>query len=418
LRFCALHLPTGKSNVSLPTFLDTAIQQDAPIIVHSHLRWDFVWQRPQQLLSRMSRNRPVLFVEEPFFVDEHNQPRLDVTRPMRNVYRSVPMLSSSLRGQYDQCIGITRELVRRAIGADGALQGLFDKPVQWFYTPMAAPAMIGAFGEQAIVYDCMDELSKFRFAPRELIDREKLLMSEADVIFAGGFRLSQSKAQHHSNVHFFGCGVDVAHFEKARCADTEVPQALAAFDGRVAGYYGVIDERIDYGLLAHLAASLPDTSIVMVGPVVKVAPAELPQAPNIHWLGQQDYSELPAIVKAFDVCLMPFALNEATEYINPTKTLEYMAAGKPIISTAVSDVVRNFTPVVSVAYSAGEFAAFVKQALDAPDDELIARGMDQARSNSWENIVRAMERIVDEAVRARTPDEREQSRAVATAELS
>jgi glycosyltransferase involved in cell wall biosynthesis len=202
-------------------------------------------------------------------------------------------------------------------------------------------------------------------------------------------------------VHFFGCGVDVAHFATARSADVEVPREIAALTNPVVGYYGVIDERIDYDLLRTLAASIPQAELVMVGPVVKVDPAELPQGRNIHWLGQRQYAELPAHVKGFDVCLMPFALNDATEYINPTKTLEYMAAGKPIVSTAVSDVVHNFTPVVAVAYSHDEFAQAVREAIESPNEELIARGLEQARTNSWESIVSRMERIVRDAIRAR-----------------
>jgi glycosyltransferase involved in cell wall biosynthesis len=163
----------------------------------------------------------------------------------------------------------------------------------------------------------------------------------------------------------------------------------------------VIDERIDYDLLRTLASSLADAELVMVGPVVKVDPAELPKAENIHWLGQRQYTELPAHVKGFDVCLMPFALNEATEYINPTKTLEYMAAGKPIVSTAISDVVHNFTPVVAVARSAEEFVAAVRRAIEQPSAELIARGLEQARANSWESIVSRMERIIRDAMRTR-----------------
>jgi glycosyltransferase involved in cell wall biosynthesis len=163
----------------------------------------------------------------------------------------------------------------------------------------------------------------------------------------------------------------------------------------------VIDERIDYDLLRALATSLTDVELVMVGPVVKVDPAELPQAENIHWLGQRQYAELPAHVKGFDVCLMPFALNEATEYINPTKTLEYMAAGKPIVSTAISDVVHNFTPVVAVAQSQTEFVEAVRAAIEHPNAELIARGVEQARANSWESIVSRMERIIRDAIRTR-----------------
>ncbi|HKP15344.1 MAG TPA: glycosyltransferase [Gemmatimonadaceae bacterium] len=374
---------------------------DTPIIVHSHLRWDFVWQRPQQLLSRLSQRGDVLFVEEPIYVDDIGEERLDITRPMERVHRVVPLLPGALRGEYDASISVIREAVRRRLAEDGALGRLFAQPIQWFYTPMPAPAMIGAFNERAVVYDCMDELSKFRFAPAALVDRERYLMAQADVVFAGGYKLSQSKAKFHQNVHFFGCGVDVAHFATARSADLEVPREIASLKRPVVGYYGVIDERIDYDLLRTLASTLDEVELVMVGPVVKVDPAELPQAENIHWLGQRQYAELPAYVKGFDVCLMPFALNEATEYINPTKTLEYMAAGKPIVSTAVSDVVHNFTPVVAVAHSPAEFVAAVRSATERPSGELIARGLEQARANSWESIVARMERIIRDAMRTR-----------------
>jgi glycosyltransferase involved in cell wall biosynthesis len=247
----------------------------------------------------------------------------------------------------------------------------------------------------------MDELSNFRFAPAELIERERLLLAHADVVFAGGYRLAQSKAKHHSNVHFFGCGVDAAHFSAALSEDTVVPESITTLGKKVIGYYGVIDERIDYALLAHLAGALPNVAIAMVGPVVKVAPHELPQAANIHWLGQQDYRDLPAFVKGFDVCLMPFALNEATEYINPTKTLEYMAAGKPIVSTAVSDVVRNFTPVVTVATSHATFVDAVRQSLANPDLALIKRGLEQAAESSWDSVVARMESKLHEVIRVR-----------------
>jgi glycosyltransferase involved in cell wall biosynthesis len=387
----------------LPSPLATkpAVNADAPIIVHSHLRWDFVWQRPQQLLSRFAQRNHVLFVEEPIYLDDVAAARLDLSLPMERVHRAVPMLPGELLGQYDASIAIIRALVRDAIAPDGTLGGLFAGAIQWFYTPMPAPAMVGAFGERAVVYDCMDELSKFRFAPAALVDRERYLMAQADVVFAGGYKLSQSKAKYHGNVHFFGCGVDVAHFATARSADVEVPREIAALKRPVVGYYGVIDERIDYELLRELATSLRDVELVMVGPVVKVDPSELPQAEHIHWLGQRQYAELPAHVKGFDVCLMPFALNEATEYINPTKTLEYMAAGKPIVSTAVSDVVHNFTPVVAVANSHEEFVAAVRAAIERPNAELIARGLEQARANSWESIVARMERIIRDATRTR-----------------
>jgi len=385
-------------DITRPLATTLAGQAGTPFIVHSHLRWDFVWQRPQQLLSRLARRGPVLFVEEPFHRDDVTTPRLELSRPCEGVYRAVPMLPAALGGRYDESIAVVRSLLLKQMADDGALGGLFNRPIHWFYTPMPAPAMIGAFEERAVVYDCMDELSKFRFAPTELIDRERYLLAEADVVFTGGHKLMQSKARYHDNVHFFGCGVDVAHFASARSDVVDVPPEIARLDGTVLGYYGVIDERLDYELIGALAHALPDMHVVMVGPVVKVDPNDLPQAPNLHWLGQRDYAELPAHLKGFDVCLMPFALNEATEYINPTKTLEYMAGGKPIVSTAIADVVHHFTPVVAVADSHDEFVALVRQAAMEPDEELIECGLEQAEHSSWASIVSRMERIIQQAI--------------------
>jgi glycosyltransferase involved in cell wall biosynthesis len=367
--------------------------------VQSHLRWDFVWQRPQQLLSRMAESAPVLFVEEPLLLDDVRGDRLEITEPMPNVFRAVPRLPAYLNGDYDRSLATVRALVQQAIDKNGPLAGKFSNAVQWFYTPMPAPSMLGAFNELGVVYDCMDELAQFRFAPTDLGAREQLLLDNADVVFTGGHRLYESKRRYHSNVHFFGCGVDTAHFGAARAAETSVPADVPSDRARVLGFYGVIDERLDYGLIARLAAESPDASVVMVGPVVKIDPRDLPQAPNLHWLGQRDYSQLPGYVKAFDVCLMPFALNEATEYINPTKTLEYMAAGKPIVSTAVADVVHNFTPVVSVADSHAAFVRIANELAAAPDAQLIARGIEQAAASTWESAVSKMRALITSAVR-------------------
>jgi glycosyltransferase involved in cell wall biosynthesis len=273
--------------------------------------------------------------------------------------------------------------------------------VQWFYSPMTAPCFLGKFGAAAVVYDCMDELANFRFAPPDIGAREKLLLKSADVVFTGGYQLFRSKSQHHANTHFYGCGVDAAHFGSARSAQTPVAPEIAALPRPVFGYFGVIDERLDYELISHLADAFPDGSVAMVGPFAKIDPAGLPRQSNIHWLGQRSYAELPGLVKGFDVCLMPFALNEATQYINPTKTLEYMAAGKPIVSTPIADVVRNFTPVVSVAESPAAFCRAVRRALEAPDRSLIARGLEQAAKNSWDSIVAQMEGIVRDAIQVR-----------------
>jgi len=233
------------------------------------------------------------------------------------------------------------------------------------------------------------------------VERERLLLSRADVVFTGGRKLFESKSRHHRNVHFFGCGVDVDHFSRARSDETAVAPELQTLPRPVLGYFGVIDERLDYELIDHLADRFAHGSIVFVGPLAKVDASDLPQRRNLHWLGQRAYGDLPAYVKGFDVCLMPFALNAATEFINPTKTLEYMAAGKPIVSTAVPDVVRNFTPIVYVARSAEEFVQVASLATRR-DDALVEAGIASARASTWESIVGAMDALVSRSVRPAT----------------
>ncbi len=376
------------------------LESDIGIIVHSHLRWDFVWQRPQQLLSRLAETNAILIVEEPLVLDDIGVATLELTEPLPNIIRAVPRLPRASERSYDEAIAVVRELVTGALDR-APLAGRFDRVVQWFYTPMAAPEMLGAFDEDGVIYDCMDELAQFRFAPADIGRRERMLLSRADVVFTGGHRLYESKSRYHDNVHFFGCGVDAAHFNQARSAQTVVPHDAAELPGPIMGYFGVIDERLDYDLLRTLAERRPDWTLLMIGPVVKVDPADLPRASNIHWLGQRDYSQLPAYVRSFDVCLMPFALNEATEYINPTKTLEYMAAGKPIVSTAVADVVRNFVPVVRVASDVEGFVSHVIESVEQPDPARIEQGILRAATESWEGIVWQMRRLMGAAVAAR-----------------
>ncbi|MGN6554778.1 MAG: glycosyltransferase, partial [Verrucomicrobiota bacterium] len=262
-----------------------------------------------------------------------------------------------------------RRIVQEFIAGPGAA---FRNAVQWFYDPMAVAAFGGCMEEILTVYDCMDELSKFRCAPPEIQKREANLLALADVVFTGGRKLYESKRRSNSNCHFHGCGVDVAHFGKARKRQTRIPDDLANLHKPILGYFGVVDERMDYELIAALADANPDWSLAIIGPVLKVDANSFPYRPNLHWLGQRPYEDLPAYCKGFDVCLMPFALNESTEYINPTKALEYMAAGKPIISSAISDVVSNFSSVVKIAHDHNEFVALCKAAIQQPDTQAIA----------------------------------------------
>ncbi|MDQ3287434.1 MAG: glycosyltransferase [Pseudomonadota bacterium] len=376
----------------------TPSDSDFGIIVHCHLRWNFVWQRPQQIFSRLAESNPVLFIEDPMDAAE---PHVEITQPLSNVVRLVPMLPLSSAPTVDEQCSQLVPMIERVLQEHPLLAGRFERPVQWFYSPMTAPCFAGRFNARALVYDCMDELANFRFAPPDIAERERMLLSRADVVFTGGRSLHDAKSRHHDNVYFHGCGVDVEHFGKARLDETSVADAVASLPRPVFGYVGVIDERLDYELIDQLAVRFPGASLVMAGPLAKVERDQLPDRPNIHWLGQRDYAELPSLVKGFDVCLMPFALNDATRYINPTKTLEYMAAGRPVVSTAIADVVSNFTPIVDVAHSPEEFVRAVERAWMQRDDERIREGVERASGASWDSTVATMrDELLDAVVQA------------------
>lgn len=377
-------------------FVDT---QDYPIIVHCHLRWEGVWQRPQQFLSRLSKRHKILFVEGPILRDKEDPPTFEL-RPVKEYPNVTVMRTHFPSSRFGNGAWVDAERLRLLKEAlNGPLHGHFDQPVQWFYDPMAAPCFIGKIGERANVYDCMDELSQFKFAPPEIVQREKILLAAADVVFAGGRKMWLSKSKHNDNAHFYGCGVDVAHFAKARANETEVPADAAKLKRPILGYFGVVDERLDYDLIARLADADPKWNIVMIGPTAKVDPATLPKRANLHWLGRREYAELPNYTKAFDVCLMPFALNEATEYINPTKALEYMATGRPIVSTAVPDVVSNFSEVVNIAISQECFVEMCVRALANPDEDAIQRGINMANNNQWDAIVAKLEGHIEDVLK-------------------
>jgi glycosyltransferase involved in cell wall biosynthesis len=387
-------------------------RNDYPIIVHSHLCWDWVWQRPQQFISRLSQRHKILFVETV-------APAPDLARPLARYrtaqnFPNVTILTLQFptwrwsNGKYVD--GERRRIVQEFIA--GPVAGQFEDPVQWFYDPMAVPAFAGRMSEVLTVYDCMDELSKFRCAPPEIIEREAELLARADVVFTGGRKLFEAKSEHNENCHFYGCGVDCEHFGKALAEETTVPEDLgaimsplsvrAALPGRkVLGYFGVVDERMDYELIARLADANREWSVVMIGPTMKVDESTLPKRPNLHWLGQRSYQQLPAYCKGFDVCLMPFALNESTEFINPTKALEYMATGRMIVSTGVPDVIRNFGLVIKIAKEHDEFIKLCREAVERSEPEAIKRGSQMARENTWERIVGRMEEHIEEAMKMR-----------------
>jgi glycosyltransferase involved in cell wall biosynthesis len=370
------------------------------IVVHSHLKWDWVWQRPQQFLSRLSRKHRVLFVEAPDVYHAAHVTQVDLREVTDFPNVNVLEIKIAANRRTDAAwIDKERRRVVQSI-LSGPLGQSFTSIVQWFYDPMAVTGFAGQLDEQLIVYDCMDELSLFRGAPPELVRRERELLAVADVVFAGGPKIWGAKRELNPNCFCYGCGVDARHFAEAFDPKLLVPHEMAGLPRPVFGYIGVVDERIDYELLAGLADSTQG-SVVMVGPSTKVEPASLPRRDNLHWLGGRDYSDLPRYAKGLNVCIMPFAMNEATRFINPTKALEYMATRRPIVSTPVEDVIAQFSDVITIAKDVTAFANACERAAVQPDSRQIERGVALAQQNSWESIVARLEQHIEEALRSR-----------------
>ncbi|SNB47504.1 NAD(P)-binding protein [Geobacter sp. DSM 9736] len=360
------------------------------LIVFSHLRWNFVYQRPQHLLTRMARSRQVIFFEEPVF-SEKVEPFLEESVPEPNVTVCRPHTPSSKSGYHDEQLTYLAPLLKKLIRD----KGLTDYSV-WFYTPMALP-LAQNLSPQAIVYDCMDELSAFKGAPRQVVQRESALLKVADVVFTGGPSLYRAKRDHHPEVHCFPSSVDAGHFSRAKDMTLE-HEAQKGLPRPRLGYFGVIDERLDLNLIDAMAAAHPEWQIVMVGPVVKIDPATLPRHPNIHYFGQREYADLPSFLSGWDVCLIPFAINESTRFISPTKTLEYMAAEKPVVSTPITDVAEPYGDIVFIGHSHDAFISFCRDALalsQAQYDQRIAGMRKVLASTSWDATARGMNELLD-----------------------
>jgi UDP-galactopyranose mutase len=359
------------------------------LLVFSHLRWNFVYQRPQHLLTRLGRHYRVFYIEEPSH--RPGEPALETTETESGVTVCKPFLPGTSPGFHDDHISHMQQLVRDLLER----HGVADYAV-WFYTPMALP-LLDPLRPRAVIYDCMDELSAFLHAPRQLVQRENALLKRADLVFTGGPSLYRSKRARHPSVHCFPSSVDAQHFARAAVGS-------AAADGHretepTLGFFGVIDERVDLDLLAGIADARPRWRLEVVGPVVKIAADSLPRRPNIHYLGQRPYEQLPDFVANWNVCLMPFALNDSTRFISPTKTLEYMAAGKPVVSTPIADVMECFGDIVRIADGTEAFIAACDAALRETATETRVRQERAAvalEKTSWDATAAAMRTLMEE----------------------
>lgn len=359
----------------LPISTGHAANAQPDLICLSHLRWNFVFQRPQHLMSRYARTQRVYFFEEPEF-DDVAEPQLRI-----ECHDGVNVVVPRLPRNYSPEQSL---LAQRAVLDQLIVSQRISDFVLWYYTPLALK-----FSQHlkpvATVYDCMDELSAFKNASSELPMLERALMRRADVVFTGGHCLYEAKKDQHRNIHPMPSSVDVAHFGKARKQQGE-PADQAGIAGPRLGFFGVLDERLDIALLDGLATARPDWQLIMIGPVVKIDPRDLPSHPNIHYLGGKSYAELPSYISGWDLALLLFARNEATRFISPTKTPEYLAAGKPVVSTSITDVITPYADrdLVRIADTVPDFVRACQAALSEPPEPRRVRADVFLRGMSWD----------------------------------
>ncbi|HLN53904.1 MAG TPA: glycosyltransferase [Lentimicrobium sp.] len=359
--------------------------QISNVICFSHLRWNFVFQRPQHLLTRWSRDVKVYYFEEPQFGD------YDTLSLKETIDGNVTILTPNLK------YGMSEDEIRRYVEI---LLLKFIKInkitdfIAWYYTPMAL-TYTKYIKPSLIIYDCMDELSGFKGAHPDLRKNERLLMNISDVVFTGGYHLYEHKKDLHENIYPFPSSIDQEHFESGKGEKDPYDQKNIPHP-RV-GFYGVIDERLDIELLDKLALATPDFNYIMIGPVVKIAPETLPKHSNIYYLGQKSYKELPSYLSNWDIAILPFAKNESTEFISPTKTPEYLAAGKPVVSTSIKDVVKPYGEdgLVQIADTVDDFAYALKNALIQRHNLTWKKKVSaNLRTNSWDLTYDKMRKIV------------------------
>ena len=364
------------------------------LVCFSHLRWDFVFQRPQHLLTRCALERRVFFVEEPIF--GNGSMKLDVQERQNGLLVVVPHLPEGLQSEI-ATTAVMKEMLRRLFEQYAIREYVF-----WYYTPMAL-SFTKHFSPVTSIYDCMDELSAFKGAHSRLADFEKDLYKRVDLVFTGGQSLFEAKRTQHHSVHAFPSSIEVSHFGKARTFAGDPPDQKEISHPRL-GFFGVVDERFDIELLDSVARKRPEWQFVIIGPVVKIHPDTLPKHSNIHYLGPKKYEELPSYLAGWDVALLLFARNESTRFISPTKTPEYLAAGKPVISTSIRDVVRPYgeLDLVQIADSPGDFIAAAERIMAKRDNTAWLEKVDAFLANmSWDKTWAQMSELINNAIATR-----------------
>lgn len=364
-----------------------AFLHNVDLICFSHLRWGFVFQRPNHLLTRFSKHQRVFFVEEPIHTDTGE--KMQIENYNDNLYVVTPHLQHGLSAEE---INKRQQIMLTSL----MLQMQINKYYSWYYTPMALP-FTSHLTPELVIYDCMDELSAFKFAPVDISVREKELFAKADIVFTGGHSIYDHKKNSHHNIYPFPSSIDKSHFVKARKIKTD-PADQAHIPHPRFGFFGVIDERFDIDMIDAVAKTKPDWHFIMLGPVVKIDPATLPKHENVHFLGGKSYEELPSYIAGWDIATLPFAINESTRFISPTKTPEYLAAGKPVISTPIRDVVSPYgkNGLVHIVADADEFIAAAELELAKKRRTTWRKKVDEFLiGNSWDRTWSQMVRNIE-----------------------
>lgn len=370
-------------------------QHTPTLLCLAHLHWDHVWQRPQQLMTRLARTFRVIYVDPPQISAEVATPELREHTREQGVLVLRPLVPAARASDEETAWLAMDALLPELLALAG------PQPILWVFSPLTDP-LVAQWRSQMrlLVYDCMDDLASFRGAAAGMRGHEEGLLAKADLVFTGGHAMYEARKGRHPYIFCFPSGVDVEHYRRPidpATLDSSAAAALAAIERPRLGYFGVLDERIDWPLIAAVAEARPAWHWVLIGPTAKVDPATLPQAANLHYLGQQPYAQLPALLQQFDIATMPFALNEATRFISPTKTLEYLAGDKPVISSSIPDVVAGYGSIVALADGAPAWIAAIEQLLAASPAERRER---QARAaaviaaSSWDAIAAAMARQI------------------------
>jgi len=359
------------------------------IICFSHLRWNFVYQRPQHLLTRLAEHFRIFYFEEPFCCAQADSYHIESSD---NVHVVTTRLSSEPNNPdiYQKQQRIINNIM---------LSHQVKDYILWYYTPMAL-LFTANLKPVITVFDCMDELSAFLYAPPLLKQLEKEMMAKADIVFTGGHSLYTAKRNQHANIHSFPSSIDKKHFAKARKIQPD-PEDQKNIGYPRFGFYGVIDERFDIELIRGVATKRPDWNFIIVGPVVKIDESILPRNPNIHYVGSKCYNELPAYLSGWDIAMVSFALNESTKFISPTKTPEYLAGGKPVISTSIKDVVETYgnNGLVHIADTVDEFIAVAEKELNQKNKSKWLNTVDHfLADDSWDNTVTKMRQLMYESI--------------------